>query len=155
MTAAIFDSASAREARSASFTAATTRSWSISTSAGSTADGSIVTDTTSWLPGDAGRHDATAGGALDYRGSELLLDAQHLALHLLRHPLEVAEPHPDRSSFRRGRHGWLPARPRAAGPSLRHRGPPRTAGSGGTRNRARGGRSGGACVGDDMPAELS
>jgi hypothetical protein len=31
-------------------TAATTRSWSISTSDGSTADGSIVIDTTSCLP---------------------------------------------------------------------------------------------------------
>src|SRR3954454_18991262 len=50
VTAAIFCSASSLDERSASLTAATTRSWSISTSSGSTAEGSIVTLTSSCLP---------------------------------------------------------------------------------------------------------
>src|SRR5947208_10195892 len=50
VTAAIFDSASSRDARRPSLTAATTRSWSISTSAASTAPGSIARLTSSWRP---------------------------------------------------------------------------------------------------------
>src|SRR6266550_1479405 len=50
VTAAIFSSATLRDERRASFTAATMRSWSMSTSDGSTAEGSIVTETSSCLP---------------------------------------------------------------------------------------------------------
>ena len=55
VTAAIFCSASSRDARRASLTAATTRSCSISTSAGSTADGSIVDADELLLAGHASR----------------------------------------------------------------------------------------------------
>ena len=68
VTAAIFCSASSRDARSASLTAATTRSWSISTSSGSTADGSIVTRDELLLAGHGRADDAAAGRAVD-RGS--------------------------------------------------------------------------------------
>ena len=93
MTAAIFCSAISREARRASLTAATTRSWSISTSSGSTADGSIVDADELLLAGDGGADDAAAGRAVDDGRLELGLDAQHLLLHLLRHPLQVAHAH--------------------------------------------------------------
>src|SRR5262245_31753491 len=50
VTAAIFSSATLRELPRASLIAATIRSWSMSTSEGSTADGSMVTETSSCFP---------------------------------------------------------------------------------------------------------
>ena len=93
---------SSREARRASLTAATTRSWSMSTSSGSTADGSMVMPDQLLLAGHGRADDAAARRAVDGRRLQLLLDARHLLLHLLRHPLQVRHAHdrvPPRSWF--------------------------------------------------------
>ncbi len=45
------------------------------------------------LPGHGRAHDATAGRAVHGGGLEFALDAQHLLLHLLGHPLQVGHPH--------------------------------------------------------------
>ena len=53
----------------------------------------MVTLTSSCLPVTVGLDDAAAGRAVDDRGLELGLDAQHLLLHLLGHPLQVGHAH--------------------------------------------------------------
>src|SRR5206468_2781853 len=50
------------------------------------------------LAGDCGADDAAARRTVDLRRLELRLDPLHLLLHLLRDPLQVAHPHPVRSS---------------------------------------------------------
>ena len=93
VTAAIFCSASSRDARRASLTAATTRSWSISTSAGSTADGSIVMLTSSCLPVTVALTTPPPAEPSTCAASSSPWTRSHLLLHLLRHPLQVGHPH--------------------------------------------------------------
>ena len=45
------------------------------------------------LAGDRRRDDPAAGGPVDDRRLQLGLDAQHLLLHLLGHPLQIRHPH--------------------------------------------------------------
>ncbi len=78
-----FCCASSWAARSASLVAAMTRSWSISTSSGSTAAGSMRTSRTSRCAGHDDRDHAAAGARLDGLVGELLLGLGHLLLHLL------------------------------------------------------------------------
>ena len=73
--------------------AARTRSWSISTSSGSTAAGSMVIETTSWSPVTTALTAPPPALASTDERLELRLDAGHLGLHLLGHLGQVAHAH--------------------------------------------------------------